>query len=183
MGYLIDILIGAAGALVARELSEGVDAASQWLVRKAVQRLPRRKRKRHLDEWLADLHDMPSLFAKFSWAVGCHWAATVVNVHRWRAAVERRKLQETRTRLAAGVDLLKAAYSGTPSAFSIEIEVIFAPAEMRVIELGAIKYGCSPGIYVQTVVMDSIYLQRWKMRFARVLNIFRRPRGPHDVID
>ncbi len=183
MGYLIDILVGAAGALVAKELWEDADATSQWLVRKAVQRLPRSRRKRCLDEWLADLHDMPGTLAKLSWAVGCHRAATVTNVQRWRAAVERRKLQETRKRLAARIDLLKAAYSETSSALADEIEVIFTPEEMRVIELGAIKYGCSPGIYVQAVVLDSLYLQRWKMKFARVLDIFRRPLGPYDVID
>src|SRR6266849_4620298 len=157
MGYLrIDILIA--------------DAASQWLVRKAAQRLPRSKRERRLVEWLADLHDMPSAFAKLSWAVGCHWAATVANVHSWRAAVQKRERQEKRRRMAARVDRLKAAYSETPSALVHEIEILFPPEMMCAIELGAIKYGCSAEIYVQAMVQEALYIQSRKLVFARVKN-------------
>jgi hypothetical protein len=187
MGYLIDILIGAAGVLVAKELWAGADSASQWLVRKAVQRLPRSKRERRLSEWLADLDDMPSALAKLSWAVGCHWAATVANVHCWRVAVQKRERQEMRRRLAVRVDRLKAAYSETPSALVHEIEILLPPEMMCAIELGAIKYGCSPEVYVQALVLEAVYLQRRKLIFARVkntlLDIFHRRPGPHDVID
>jgi hypothetical protein len=77
MGYLIDILIGAAGSLLAAELWSQSDAVARWLIQKAVGRLPVDDRERRREEWLADLVDMPGAFRKLLWALGCHWAATV----------------------------------------------------------------------------------------------------------
>jgi hypothetical protein len=84
MGYLIDIMIGAAGSLVAAELWSHADLTAQWLIRKAVRRLPAEHQERRREEWLADLHDMPGVLRKLLWAAGCHWAATVANVRAWR---------------------------------------------------------------------------------------------------
>jgi hypothetical protein len=84
MGYLVDILVGTAGSLVAAELWSNSDVAAKWLIRGAVRRLPRGERERRSEEWLADLREMPGALRKLSWAVGCHWAATVSNVHVWR---------------------------------------------------------------------------------------------------
>jgi hypothetical protein len=96
MGYLIDILIGAAASLVAKELWSDADPASQLLVRKAVQRLPEEDRERFGEEWLADLHDVPGAFGKLLWASGCHWAATLVNVRAWQSR-QKLSLPEGRT--------------------------------------------------------------------------------------
>jgi len=100
MGYLIDILIGAAGSLVAAELWARADPFARLLIRAAVRRLPTEERERRLQEWLADLHDMPSALGKLSWAVGCHWAATVANARARRA---RRKLALVSDRVGQGL--------------------------------------------------------------------------------
>lgn len=84
MGYLVEILLGAAGSLVAAEIWSHSELMARWLVRKAVQRLPAEDQARCEEEWLADLQDMPGALRKLSWAGGCHWSATVTNVHAWR---------------------------------------------------------------------------------------------------
>jgi hypothetical protein len=82
MGYVTDILIGAAGSLVAAEIYVHAERIARWLTKKAVARLPPEDRERRLEEWTADLEDMPGAVTKLSWAVGCHWAATAANLRK-----------------------------------------------------------------------------------------------------
>jgi hypothetical protein len=185
MGYLIDILIGVAGSLVAAELWARADLMAQWLVRGAVRRLPRNKRERRLEEWLADLHDVPSAFGKLSWAIGCHWAATVANGLRATAQKRKRqrKRQGRRKRLGARIDLIEA--SGAPSGSAIDL---FLPVEhWRAIDRGAIKFGCSPETYLQAVVYVEIEDQQRKLKHAwfknTLLRRFTIPKLPRDPQD
>jgi hypothetical protein len=85
MGYLRDLVVGAAGSLLAAEVYVHADPVARWIVRKAAKRLPADDRDRRHEEWLADLSDMPGAVEKLLWALGCHWAATVTNVRAWRA--------------------------------------------------------------------------------------------------
>jgi hypothetical protein len=85
MGYLRDLLVGAAGSLLAAEAYVHADPLARWIVRMAVTRLPADEQERSLEAWLADLNDMPGSIRKLLWAIGCHRAATVTNVRAWRA--------------------------------------------------------------------------------------------------
>jgi hypothetical protein len=80
MGYLTDILMGAAGSFVAAEIYVHAECIAHWLTKKAAARLSPEDRERRLEEWTADLEDMPGAVTKLSWAIGCHWAATVANL-------------------------------------------------------------------------------------------------------
>jgi hypothetical protein len=75
MGYLIDILIGAASRIVMGELSAHVEPFAHWLVGKAADRLPPDYRERFLEEWLAHLDEVPGSVRKLWHAAGCYVAA------------------------------------------------------------------------------------------------------------
>lgn len=127
MGYLIDILIGAGGSLIAKELWSNADPVSQWLVRKAVQRLPIEERERRLEEWAADVHDMPSAFGKLSWAVGCHWAATIANAPAWQA---RRKLVPAGSLAIQGLSGIGTAVKRFRPVLSVAVKVLSAAEQV-----------------------------------------------------
>jgi hypothetical protein len=107
MGYVTDILIGAAGSLVAAEIYVHAERIARWLTKKAVARLPPEDRERRLEEWTADLEDMPGAVTKLSWAVGCHWAATAANL---RKRPPRRAL-DARTVISRGKVSLRVNYN------------------------------------------------------------------------
>jgi hypothetical protein len=86
MGYLRDLMIGAAGSLIAAEAYVHAHRLARWIVERAIARLPAEERERRREEWLADLNDMIGMFEKLLWALGCYWAATVTNVSAWRIA-------------------------------------------------------------------------------------------------
>jgi hypothetical protein len=80
MGYLIELLIGVGGSLLAAEAFAHADPVSRWLVNRAAARLSDEgERERRREEWLADLNDMPGAMRKLLWCMGCHWAAIVAN--------------------------------------------------------------------------------------------------------
>jgi hypothetical protein len=99
MGYLIEILVGAAGSLVAAEVYIHAQPTARWLVRMAAARLPSNKRQRSQEEWLADLDDLPGAAQKLWWAAGCHWAATVTNARIWSLRRQERKTQEAKMQM------------------------------------------------------------------------------------
>jgi hypothetical protein len=78
MGYLIDFLIGAAGRIIAGELGAHAEPVARWVIEKAAERLPRPKRNRFLEEWLAHLNDTPGTLRKLSHAAGCYIGATTL---------------------------------------------------------------------------------------------------------
>jgi hypothetical protein len=86
MGYLRDLVIGAAGSLIAAEAYVHADPLARWIIERAIARLPIEEREGRHEEWLADLNDMTGVIEKLFWALGCHWAATVTNVSAWRTA-------------------------------------------------------------------------------------------------
>ena len=78
MGYLIDILIGAASRMVTSELSAHVEPMARWIIGKAVQRFPANDRNRFREEWLAHLDETPGTLRKLWHAVGCYLGAAKV---------------------------------------------------------------------------------------------------------
>jgi hypothetical protein len=76
MRYVIDILIGIVGNLIANELWARAYESAQKLVRKAARFIPVADRERQLKEWLGDLNERPSAFAQLSWALNCYVTAT-----------------------------------------------------------------------------------------------------------
>jgi hypothetical protein len=78
MGYLIDILIGAASRMVAGELSAHVEPMARWIIGKAVQRFPADDRNRFREEWLAHLDETPGTLRKLWHANGCYLGAAKV---------------------------------------------------------------------------------------------------------
>jgi two-component sensor histidine kinase len=94
MGYLIDILIGVVGRLLTGELSAHVEPMAQWIIAKAVKRLPAESRERFREEWLAHLEEVPSGVRKLWHAFGCYLcAAKVARVLARRA--EQNKLDDS----------------------------------------------------------------------------------------
>jgi len=75
MGYLIDMIIGAASRIVAGELSAHVEPLARWIIGKSVKRLPAHERDRFYEEWLAHLHETPGALRKLWHAVGCQIAS------------------------------------------------------------------------------------------------------------
>jgi hypothetical protein len=75
MGYLIDILIGAASRIVTAELSAYAEPMARWMIDKAVERVPADYRDRFREEWLADLNDTPGMLRKLWHAAGCRIGA------------------------------------------------------------------------------------------------------------
>ena len=85
MGYLIELLVGAAGSVLAAEVLANAEPASRWLVIRAAARLSDEgERERRREEWLADLNDMPGATAKLLWSFGCHCAVIVANTRAYR---------------------------------------------------------------------------------------------------
>ncbi len=78
MGYLMDILIGAASRIVTSELSAYVEPMARWIIEKAVGRLPACQRERFREEWIAHLNETPGLFRKSLHAIGCQLAASAL---------------------------------------------------------------------------------------------------------
>jgi hypothetical protein len=76
MGYLIDVVIGAASRIVMGELSAHVEPMARWIIGKAVERLPPGDREKFREEWLAHLNEIPGTLRKFWHALGCYRAAT-----------------------------------------------------------------------------------------------------------
>ena len=83
MGYLRDLLIGAAGSLIAAEAYVPAEPLARWIIKRAIARLPAEGRARRQEKWRADLNDMTGVIEKLFWALGCHWAATVTNMSAW----------------------------------------------------------------------------------------------------
>jgi len=75
MGYLIDILIGAASRIMTGELSAHVEAVARWITSKAADYLPPDDRERFREEWLAHLNETPGTLRKLWHALGCHLGA------------------------------------------------------------------------------------------------------------
>ncbi len=71
MGYVTDILIGAAGSLVAAEIYVHAERMARWLTKKAAARLS----SRGLEEWMADLEDMPGAVSCEVGHGGALWVA------------------------------------------------------------------------------------------------------------
>src|SRR5258708_6757665 len=78
MGFLIDILIGAASRIVTGELSAHVEPFARWVIGKAPDRLPADDRERFREEWLAHLEEVPGAVRKLWHAVGCHLGSAKV---------------------------------------------------------------------------------------------------------
>jgi hypothetical protein len=78
MGYLIDILIGAASRIVVGELGAHVEPTARWIIDKAVERLPVDERARFREEWTAHLNETPGSFRKLLHALGCCLAASAL---------------------------------------------------------------------------------------------------------
>jgi hypothetical protein len=106
MGYVIDILLGAAGSLVAAELWSQAEPVARWLIQKAVKCMPAEQQERCAVEWLSDLHEMPGALLKLLWALGCHRAA-MLSILRARRA-KRVRTAPPKTQMPSGIlfDLL-----------------------------------------------------------------------------
>jgi hypothetical protein len=78
MGYLIDILIGAASRILAGELGAHAEPLARWIIEKAVKRLPAGDCDRFREEWLAHLDETPGTLRKLWHAFGCHLGAAKV---------------------------------------------------------------------------------------------------------
>jgi hypothetical protein len=75
MGYLIDILIGAASRILSGELSAHAEPLARWIINKGAERLPVQARDRFREEWLAHMDETPGELRKFWHAMGCQLAA------------------------------------------------------------------------------------------------------------
>jgi hypothetical protein len=178
MGYLINILVGAIGSLLAAEVWASKDRASQWLVQKAVDRLPVEEHVRRRDEWLSDLHDMPGAFQKLSWAVGCHWAVTVANARHWRLAAQERRSQKLRRQILAEIEREKVLDLHTDF---VCVEVEFGSDEWLGIEQMAREIGCSVDSLLPALVHIGIrndrknLLKRYVRTKAALLGFMKFP--------
>jgi hypothetical protein len=84
MGYIVDFLVGVGGSVFAHEVCASAQPVAQLLIRLTVRCLPQDEQERCGEEWLADLNDMPGVFAKSCWVGGCCWAVAVSNGRAWR---------------------------------------------------------------------------------------------------
>jgi hypothetical protein len=84
MGYIVDFLVGVGGSVFAHEVCASAQPVAQRLIRLTVRCLPQDEQERCREEWLADLNDMPGVFAKSCWVGGCCWAVAVSNGRAWR---------------------------------------------------------------------------------------------------
>lgn len=78
MGYLMDILIGAASRVVTGELAAHVEPVARWIINKAADGLPACHRERFREEWIAHLDETPGSFRKLLHAIGCRLAASTL---------------------------------------------------------------------------------------------------------
>jgi hypothetical protein len=99
MGYLTELLVGAAGSLIAAEVWVHADPASRWLIKRAVRRLPEDQQERRLEEWLAGLDEFPGAIRKLLHAFGCWTGAPAVGQAASLArAVQARAVPAVRSR-------------------------------------------------------------------------------------
>jgi hypothetical protein len=73
--YVIAILLGILGSLIAAELYASAPRLSIFLINRAVFRLPEQDRERRREEWLADLDDYCGNLRKLPHAAGCYFYA------------------------------------------------------------------------------------------------------------
>ena len=80
MDFLIAIIEGIVGDLIANEIVAHKRAIAGWLVENAVQRLPESERDRYREEWLAHLDEVPGLIGQLRHALGCNFKAIQVEL-------------------------------------------------------------------------------------------------------
>lgn len=78
MEYLIAIVLGAVGSLIAAEIWANGPALSEWLISRAVARLPEHERARFMEEWLANNSDFAGNIQKIVHAIKCWSGASSV---------------------------------------------------------------------------------------------------------
>src|SRR5260370_42159638 len=78
MGYLIDIVVGTAGSLLAAEIYCRADPVSRGWIRRAVARLPAEQRALREEEWFAHLQETPGAVGKLLHGIGCWSGAPAV---------------------------------------------------------------------------------------------------------
>lgn len=101
MGYLVDILIGAASRIVIGELSAHLEPLALWIINKAVERIPSCERERFREEWVAHLNETPGSLRKLLHALGCRIAATAISGVLVRERKEETVIQQTRAQKMA----------------------------------------------------------------------------------
>jgi hypothetical protein len=135
MGYLRDLLIGAAGSLIAAEAYVHAHPLARWIVERAIARLPAEERERWREAWLADLNEMIGVIEKLFWALGCYWAATVTNVSAWRTAhdVYIYECQDHTVKL----ELTKFDHAGASGTITLDGHVFY---DVRMVEGGRYSF-------------------------------------------
>jgi hypothetical protein len=78
MGYLIEVVVGAIGSFIAAEFWAHGQLAAEWMIQRAVQRLPEDQQERRQEEWLAHLDDTPGVLRKLAHALGCWFSAPAI---------------------------------------------------------------------------------------------------------
>jgi hypothetical protein len=72
MEYVIGLLLGILGSLIAAEIFACGPVIARSLIGLAVRRLPEEDRNRFREEWLSHLQEMPGFFSMISHALGCN---------------------------------------------------------------------------------------------------------------
>lgn len=97
MEYLIAVLLGTVGSLIAWEISLRYRRWCEAIIRSAVRRLPDDQRTIRQEEWLAALNDCIGLTSSFAHAIGCWVGAPAVGASLGRAIPARVKSNRLRT--------------------------------------------------------------------------------------
>ena len=74
MEYLIGLLLGITGNLIAYDISTRYKKWCRALIESACKRLPEHQQAARMDEWLAHLNDTDGLYQCFRHAIGCWFA-------------------------------------------------------------------------------------------------------------
>ena len=83
MEYLTTILFfvaGIIGNLIASEAYDWLQRIAEWLIKRAVARLPVDEQDRYREEWLSHLEEYPGKFSKLLHANGCYIAIGKLNI-------------------------------------------------------------------------------------------------------
>lgn len=72
---VVAIVLGAVGSVIAAEFMNCLPKLTQWLLRRAVARLPEDQRERFREEWAADLEERASVLMRLCAVFGMFFCA------------------------------------------------------------------------------------------------------------
>lgn len=79
-GFFIlgSLIVGIVGNLIASEIYDRSPRLANWLIGRAIERLPEHQRPRYREEWSAHLDECPGKLGKIWHAIGCSFSASAV---------------------------------------------------------------------------------------------------------